>query len=366
MLNNVSPIQTIMGNTTHEQNGSSLLVFGFLRIPATYSTEKDFVMGLIALMSVVGIIANGILLLVIIKDPFKQFRTITAILLAFNAVTNLSSCLVFILDNIFHWSGEILSAQLILSISTFVSLLYIIGNLLQTINTYGAIVHPVSYSIFAPKIRKISVQCLVLTWIVILLVVMIPFYTIPLEKFSSFFNGMSTVICILLVLLVITFGYLYTKIFKDLYTRKRRLTLSFHLKQATVRGRAINKKNHDIVKTLFIHVSFFMIVSIPGSIVFLIFLQCTTCDPVKLQLVTLFTVPISFTPVLFLPLLWLIRLKQYKKATIKILNFWKRESFWRRKSKTVNVQGSSLNLVNNARSGSCTKELQTDIVSLAV
>jgi hypothetical protein len=343
---------------------SWLLLFGFIKLPQKYEVERDVAMSVVALMSFVGIIANGILLLVIIKDPFKQLRTITASLLAFNSATNLGNTLVLFLDNVFYWFHRKLSPELIVYFCSFTSFLYIIGNFLHTMNTYCAIVAPVRYAILAPKVRKFLVQSLVLTWVVILLVVIIPPYTLPKDKVPTYVKCILTLICVLLTLLAITFGYLYTKIFQSLYARRQRLSLSFHLRRSTVRGREINKKNQNIVQTLFAHVIFFMITTIPGCVMFLVFLHCTTCDVIKLQLAALLTIPISYSPVIFLPLLWLFRLKQYKRAMIKTLRFWRNGSFLGRRSKTLNIQGSLLNLENRSTSGSCTKAI--DVASVAV
>ena len=359
----VDHICYVMANLSE---GDPLVVFGFITLPQKYEVEKDVAMSFVALMSFVAIIANGILLFVIIKDPFKQLRTITAILLAFNSATNLGNSLVLFLDNVFYWFHGKLSPELIIYFCSFTTCLYVIGNLLHTMNTYGAIVVAVRYAILAPKVRRYLVQSLILTWVVILLVVIIPPYTLPKDKVPTYVKGILTLICVLLALLAITFGCIYTKIFQTLYARKQRLSLSFHLKRSTVRGREINKNNHNVVKTLFVHVLFFMITTAPGSLILLVFLHCATCDPVKLQLAALFTIPIIYSPVVFLPLLWLFRLKQYKKAMIKTLSFWRSEIFMRRRSKTLNIQGNTLNLEHMYRSASesCTKELE--IVSVAV
>ena len=349
---------------TSSQHPPFLVVFGLITLQQKYVAEKDVVMGFVALLSFVSIIANGILLVVIVKDPFKQLRTITAILLAFNSAANLSSSFVLFLDNLFYWSGGKLSPELIVYFCSFTSYLYVIGNFLHTLNTYGAIVIPVRYAILVLKIRKFLVQCLALAWVVILLLVIIPPYTLPKNKIPYYVKCVLTLICVLLVLLAITFGYLYTKIFQRLYARRQRLSLAFHLKRSTVRGRAISKKNQNIVKTLFVHVLFFMITTIPGSVIFLIYLHCTTCDRVKLQLAALFAIPIAYAPLVFLPLLWLFRLKQYKRAMIKTLRFWRYGGFLRRISKTLNIQGSLADQENRSREGSCTKELHD--VSVAV
>ena len=342
-----------------------LIVFGFIFLPQKYKVEKDVVMGLMAFMSFVSIVANGILLLVILKDPFKQLRTITAILLAFNSATNLSNSMVLFLDNVFFWSHGQLSPKLVLYLSSCTTFLYIMGNFLHTLNTFGAVVFPVRYARLAPKIRNVLVQCLFLAWVIILLVVVIPPYTLPEDNSPSYMKGMLTLICVLLALLAITFGYLYTKIFESLYAQKQKLTLSFHLKRSTVRGREITKKNNDIIVTLFVHVSYFIIITLPVSVFYLVFLQCKTCDPIKLQLAALFTLPITYTSIIFLPLLWLFRLKQYKRAMVKTLNFWRSDSFWRRRSKTLKIQESSEDMAEKrSRSGSATKELY--FVSTAV
>ena len=352
-----------LGNTS-AQHPPSRVVFGIITLPQKYETEKDVVMGFVALLALVSIIANGILLAVIVKDPFKQLRTITAILLAFNSAANLSSLFVLFLDNVSYWSGTKLSPELIVYFGSFTSYLYVIGNFLHTLNTYGAIVVPVRYAILAPKMRRFLVPCLALTWVVILLLVIIPPYTLSKNEIPYYVKCELTLICVLLVLLAITFGYLYSKIFQSLYARRQRLSLAFHLRRSTVRGRAISKKNQNIVKTLFVHVLFFMITTIPGSVTFLVNLHCTTCDRVKLQLAALFVIPIAYAPLLFLPLLWLFRLKQYKRAMIKTLRFWGYGSFLQRRSKIVNIQGSLADQENRSREGSCTKELHD--VSVAV
>ena len=312
-----------LGNTS-VQHSRFLVVFGFITLPQKYEAEKDVAMGFVALLSFVSIIANGILLVVIVKDPFKQLRTITAILLAFNSAANLSSSFVLFLDNVFYWSGGKLSPELIVYFCSFTSYLYVIGNFLHTLNTYGAIVIPVRYAILAPKIRSFLVEGLVLTWAIILLVVIIPPYTLPKNKIPTYIQGLLTLICVLLALLAIIFAYLYTKIFQSFYARKQRFSLSYHLKRSTVRGRRMNKKNAEIVKTLFAQVLFFMITTVPGSVICLIFLYCTKCDSVKIQLATLFAIPITFSSMVFLPFLWLFRLNNYRHAMIKTPSFCQR------------------------------------------
>ena len=316
---NITSAETLLGNTSAQQP-RSLLVFGFIPLPQKYEDEKDVAMGLVALMSIISIIANGILLLVIVNDPFKQLRTITAILLAFNSAANLISSFVLFLDSLFYWSGGTLSPELIVYFCSFTSYLYVIGNLLHTLNTYGAIVVPVRYAILVPKIRRLLVQCLVLIWVVILLLVVIPPYALPKDKVPTYIQGLLTLICVLLVLLAIIFAYLYTKIFRSFYARKQRFSLSYHLKRSTVQGRTMNKKNSKIVKTLFAQVLFFMITTVPGSVICLVFLHCTRCDPLKIQLAALFAIPIAFSSMVFLPLFWLFRLNNYRHAMIKTLS----------------------------------------------
>ena len=95
-----------------------------------------------------------ILILVIIKDPFKQLRTITAILLAFNSAANLTISLVLLVDSVFLWSHRRLSPELVVYVNSCGINLYFIGNLLHTFNIYGMIVVPVRYSCIASKMRK--------------------------------------------------------------------------------------------------------------------------------------------------------------------------------------------------------------------
>ena len=340
-------VRKLMGQENDTKNiNQYLIVFGLIKLPQKYELERDVVVNFVALMAFAGIITNGLLLLIVIKDPFKKLRTITAILLAFTSASNLTNSLVLFLDDVFYWCHETLSAELILYSGLFTSCLYIVGNALHSVNIYSAIVAPVRYAILAPKVRKVLVKSLISTWVIVLVVVIIPPYTLPKDKVPSYLEIMLTLVCILLASFVILFGCLYTKIFQTLYARKQRLSLSFHLKRSTVRGRAINKKNQNIVKTLFIHVFFFIITTLPGCIVFLIFLHCSTCDHVALQLTALFTVPLTYSPVIFLPLLWLFRLRNYRKATIRTFRFFKDVNPWRRRSRTCTIQGSMASLEN--------------------
>ena len=73
-------------NATQQPN--LLIVFGFIVLAEEYKVERDVVVTLVGVMSLISVMWSGILLLVIIKDPFKQLRTITAILLAFNFPSN--------------------------------------------------------------------------------------------------------------------------------------------------------------------------------------------------------------------------------------------------------------------------------------
>ena len=338
---------------------NQLVVFGFINLPQKYEVERDVVMNFIALMSLTSIIANGILLLVIIKDPFKQLRNITAIILAFTSASNLSISLVLFLDDVFYWSHEKLCPELILYSGLFTSCLYIVGNALHTVNIYGATVTPVRYAIYAPKVRKVLVKSLFLTWVITLAIVIIPPFTLQKDKVPSFVDVMMKLVFILLTSFVLMFGCLYTKVLHALYARKRRRSLSFHLKRSTVLGQTMNKKEQNIVKTLFIHVSFFMITTFPGCIVFLVLNHCTTCDHVAVQLAALFAVPITYIPIMSLPFLWLLRLENYRRAMIKTLIFWKRQT------QSSNMQGNFIiNVERRSISGGCTKE--HDIASVAV
>ena len=312
-----------------ESNNASaptIVAFGFIILPQKYQTQKNVTMGFVALISVVSIIVNGILSFVIFKDPFKKLRSITAILLAFNSVSNLSCSLVLVLDNVMYWSKEELDRKLVLYFCVLNSLLYIIGNCLHTLNTYAAIIFPVRYAALAPKVRKVLVKCLVVTWVISILVVIIPPYTMPKDKVRHYMKGMLTLLFCLLALLVITISYLYTKIVRNLYTRKQSLTLSYHLRRSTVRGRKITKRNQNIVKTLFIQVLFFLTIATPSCVIFLVLLYCDVCDSSTMKLTAVFTVPVTYTSLIFLPVLWLSRLNSYKQALIQIFAFWPKKA----------------------------------------
>ena len=302
-----------------------LLVFGFVVLPGNYEVERDVVVTLVGIMALISVIFNAILLLVILKDPFKQLRTITAILLAFNSMANLIISLVLVLDGVLFWVYQNLFPELVVYLNSCGVCLYCVGNLLHTLNIYASILVPVRYGYLASKVRKILVPLLGVTFVIITCVILIPPYALPKRKLPSYVKGVMTFVCVQLGLLCITFVCLYTKIFRELYARKQRLKTSFHIKRSTVQGMKILKGNYEVAKTLFIHVLFFVTASFPGSVIVMIDLHCATCgDPVALQLATLFTIPCVFLMFLFQPFLWLFRLKSYKHAMKQTLGFSQR------------------------------------------
>ena len=309
-----------------EQSGNaSLLVFGFIVLPQKYEVERDVVMTLIGVMSLISVIFNAIILLVIIKDPFKQLRNITAILLAFNSAANLSCSLVLLVDSVFFWTHGNLFPELVVYLNSCAVSLYFIGNLLHTLNIYGTIVVPVRYAYLSSKFRKILVQFLGLIFIIIICVIMIPVYTLTKNKVSSYVEGILTFVCVQLALLTVIFVCLYARIFQELYARKQRLSVSFNIERSTPCGMKIMKKNDEVAKTLFIHVLIFLLATVPVAIILMIVLHCTSCgDPVKFQLALLFTMPCVYTTFVFHPILWLFRLNSYKQAMKQTLSFSRR------------------------------------------
>jgi hypothetical protein len=308
------------------QQPGFLLVFGFIFLPQEYEVERDVVVTLIGVMSLISAIFNAILLLVIIKDPFKQLRNITAILLAFNSAANFGCSLILLLYSVFFWSHRnLFPAELVVYLNSCAVSLYFIGNLLHTLNIYGTIVVPVRYIYLSSKVRKILVQFLGLIFVIIVCVIMIPAYALPKNKVFSYVEGTLTFVCVQLALLTVIFVYLYARIFQALYARKKRLFVSFNIERSTPRGMKIMKRDYEVAKTLFIHVLFFMLASVPLAILLMIVLYCTSCgDPTKLHLAILFTLPCVYTTFVFHPILWLSRLNSYKQAMKQTLSFSRR------------------------------------------
>ena len=328
-------------NTAQQPN--FLMVFGFIVLPEEYQVERDVVVTLVGVMSLISVICNGILLLVIIKDPFKQLRTITAILLAFNSAANLTISLVLLVDSVFLWSHRNLSPELFVYLYSSGVNLYFIGNLLHTLNIYGTIVVPVRHSCLASKMRKIFARFLGPIFIIITCIIIIPLYTLPKENLSSYIKGLMTFICAQVVLLTVIFMYVYARIFQTLHARKQRLATSFHITCSSRQGLKTIKRNHEVAKTLFIHVLFFVIAAVPGTMVVMIDLYCTSCgDPLKLKLAALFTVPFVYAVFVFHPLLWLFRLNNYNQAMKHTLSFNRRLQ-----STPVNNNGFSINKLNS-------------------
>ena len=135
-----------------------------------------------------------------------------------------------------------------------------------------------------------------------------------------------TSICAQLVLLTVILIYFYTKIFQVLHARKQELFASFHITPSSQQGLKTIERNHEVAKTLFIHVLFFVVAAVPGSIIVMTDLYCTSCDDSndKLKLATLFTVPFVYAVFVFHSLLWLFRLNNYNQALKQTLSFTRR------------------------------------------
>ena len=348
-----------IGNTMDQTRNTSqvpdlLLVFGFIILPGNYEVERDVVVTLVGIMALISVIFNAILLLVILKDPMKQLRTMTAILLAFNSMANLMISLILVLDGLLFWANKNLFPELVIYLSLCGLSLYCVGNLLHTLNIYTSIVFPVRYGYLAPKVRKILVPFLGVIFVIITCVFLIPLYTLPKDKVPSYLKGIITFVCVQLGLLSMTFVCLYTKIFRELYARKQRLETSFHIKRSTPQGMKIIKRNYKVAETLFIHVLFFVIASVPESVIVMLVLYCQTCaDPVKLQLATLFSLPCAYAMFIFKPFLWLLRLNSYKQAMKQTLSFSRLS-----RSKTFNSSNFRMeSMGRNERTGTRSSEI---------
>ena len=302
------------------QQPAFLLVFGFIVLPQKYEVERDVVVTLVGVLSMVSVIFNAILIIVIIKDPLKQLRNITATLLAFNSTANVFIGLVMVMDSVFFWSDRNVFPEIVVYLNSCAISLYFIGNVLHTLNIYGSVVVPVRYAYLALKVRKILVQFMASIFIINTSVILIPLYTLPKKNVPAYIEGVLTFICAQLALLTIIFIYLYAKIFQTLYTRKRTLSLSFHIERSSRQGMRITKKTYEVAKTLFIHVLFFVAVTVPETIIVMMLLHCTSCaDSSELRLAALFSIPCVITTFVFHPILWLSRLSTYKQAMKQIL-----------------------------------------------
>ncbi|XP_046842590.1 uncharacterized protein LOC124436662 [Xenia sp. Carnegie-2017] len=296
-------------------------VFGTIQLSSRYSVEQNIVTTFMVILSFIGILANVTLLFVIIKDPFKQLRTITAILLAFNSITNLGLICALFVESLWQFSNEELPPELFLHANVSSLFLCTLGNFLHIINTYGAIVIPVRYRIVAPKIRRYLVQSLALAALGTFVVIVIPVCVLPEGKQQDFSKVIMTVLGVLLVLLSIIFAILYHKIFRSLYARNNNLTFALRRRHSVYREHSRDYRNQRMVMTLLIHVVFFILTTLPASVLAIIFLNKKMSD--AFSLATLFSLPIFSSPFVFLPILWLFRLKNYKRAMVKIIYFWK-------------------------------------------
>lgn len=299
----------------------TLLMFGFLRVPGKYKTEYDAVLIITALMALFGILANVTLLLVIIRDPKKQLRTNTAILVGFNGVTNLIGCLWFSLERILAWSGhrDVFTPQLTIYLGICNGNIYFFGSLLLALNCYGAIVEPLRYKRLALKQpSKIMSFLAVVSLINYCVFTVIP-CALPDSKTGIYIQVMLTMDLVIFAGSTVVFIVLYVGIFRSLFVRREMLH-TLHRRRLT-QTLPVVKQNDKVAKTLFIHLTYLVFASVPGIVIFMLVLYCSRCDSTNIQLLSLYVFPIIYSLYLFHPILWLCRMKIYRQALKQICGF---------------------------------------------
>ena len=304
----------------HLKNNSDdvLVAFGLLTLPNKFKTEYDAILTITGIMAFAGVLANAILLLVIIRDPNKQLRTITAILVAFNGVTNLIVSLWYSLERILAWSGhpDIFTPELTVYLGVCNFNMYVLGSLLLNFNCYGSIVAPLRYKRLAPQQpRKIIVFLSMVSLVNVCVFMVIP-YTLPSSKVVKYIEVILTMEQVIFAGSTAIFIALYVGIFRSLHRRRGRLD-SFHIRRST-QGLRVFKQNDEVAKTLFIHITYLVFASLPGSITFLLALHCSRCKSTNVQLLALFVYPLAYSLFLFHPILWLCRMNNYRRALIQI------------------------------------------------
>ena len=304
--------------TNTSQDYPFFLAYGFLRIPKNYKLHADVVKAVVTGTCFASLILNFILLLVIVKDPFKQFRKITSILFGFNSATNFTIAAFTLLERL-SWDGQTLSPRLILYLNNCVGDLYFIGNILHILNVYGTIVTPIRYKLFEPVARKILIPTLAIAWIVVNSAILIPPYTLPERKIPLYLKTLLTITSLCVVFLLMTFVFCFSRVFQKLYARKQLFSSTFNVKNSDNQRVKLLRQHCNLATTLFTHVLFFVILAVPGCINIMLFLHCTSCDLTTLQLGALFAVPALYLLLVINPFLWFFRLKSYRRALRKIL-----------------------------------------------
>ena len=308
--------------TNTSQDYPFFLVYGFLRIPKNYKLHRDIVETVIIVMCLASVIVNSIFLLVTVKDPFKQFRKITSILLGFNSATNLSIAVFSLLEKFpWPWFDQKLSPALILYLNSCAVNLNFIGNMSHILNVYGTVVTPIRYKLFETVTRKILIPILVITWMSVNCAIFIPPYTLPERKIPLYLKTLLTITSVFLFLLIIVFIFCYTTLFQNLYARKQLFSSTFNVKNSSRQGaQSKSLRQHcDLATTLFMHVVFFVILAAPGCIFVMLFFHCTSCNMITLQLGVLYAISALYLLFVINPIMWFFRLKCYRRAFRKIL-----------------------------------------------
>lgn len=295
------------------------LVFGVLILPKKYKTEYDVVVVVITLIALLGIAANGTLLWVIIRDPCKQLRTNTAILVGFNTFTNFVISFFLCLERILVWTCEtgIFTPQLSVYLEACNANMFFLGSFLHALNCYGKIVTPLRYNRIAPRSPKKTTLFISLLWLVNACAFTIIPLLLPSSKILVYIEAIVTLDCVILALLTLVFITLYSRVFWTLYRRKKRLH-SFHLRRSS-QGVLVLKQNTQVAMTLFLHMMYLLLVWTPGVIIFMLLLHCSRCNTNQVKLAALFIFPVLYSIFLFHPLLWLCRLTIYRRALKKML-----------------------------------------------
>lgn len=281
----------------------------------------------LAVVSLVTVVANGLLLLAIWKDPFKTFRTPTTGfvvgLAAADFLTGLAVCPIYALQYIaFYlamksgdWDSSLLAALVKagqighhISMATMNSSYIIL--LLFTWSQFTAINFPHKHRAFVTKKRV--VKSVILTWVYAiafaLLYVMGASQTTVLQ-IDLYFNTTGS-----LVLLTVAYFCLY----KAFRRQMRRLhSLKTNNTFATQQRRKRNRRERQFTVVNLLLLTFIIVCSLPIAVVSYLYLHWDNKSPfqaLKMQIASFIAADVLFLKFALDPLIYAWRLAQYRRA----------------------------------------------------
>ena len=293
----------------------------------------------------ITILGNLIVISAFCKDPNKNLRSPSYILLTSLALSDFAVGAVQTPLTAYYWLDSFMAKRfpfpftILLSVNGFVGLVSILHLLALSVDRFLATVTPLKYPTTVTKNRVyITVACIWGYSIVVGCIAAV------LEKIIS--GG--TLFAVHIVILCSCITYLNTRIVIEIRRTSRELNSYVINEQANV----FEKRERKVVKLVFLVLSVFVICYLPWCVTLILVLSCSACNLKALMYVYAVSGILLYVSPLIHPFLYTWRLPKFKEA---LLRHFKSNSS--SSSLSVNRLENSYNLNNRA-------ENATDITNI--